>query len=353
MACDEPLATAERSLLAALAGGPFTWDGSGFKGRDVRIVAGGAGATPAEPPDSGATEPGGKPAPDPGTVIEPDPGLDLEACREFIPQRDWEAVFGPATGRGGSTGGGTGSSAGGSGGGGSEPAPPPAVDPEPGTTAPAGEPGPGTGSTPEPTEGATEPAPTSSPTEPAPGPTPAPTEPAPGPTAPAPTEPAPAPMAPAPSLPTATEATAEPSPTGMSSASAPPQTEAMPAPTDGPAQIDVADGGDQPVAVDLPAPNPDGGLTRLPVKTLDRPAPTPSVELCRDLFSRIRTIAAGAPVPPASSDGKAESAATRDLAADQAGSVAVDPVLILFLVLAAGVVMLAWIRSIPTRHEAS
>jgi hypothetical protein len=100
--------------------------------------------------------------------------------------------------------------------------------------------------------------------------------------------------------------------------------------------------------MDLPAlvGTADEPTRRLPAK-VGEPAPTPGAEACRELLARIRTVAAAAPLPPAQGDGKAEWAGERDLAAN--ASAALNPLLLLLLVLAGGALIVIWLRSIPTR----
>jgi hypothetical protein len=296
MACPEPQATAERTLLAALNAGSFTWDGSGFAGKGVRIVASEVGVAPPLPPDGGTVEPGSKPGVDPG-VIEPEPGMDLEACRRFIPEKEWNAVFGPISGGGGGSGSGnvgSGSGGGATGSGGS------AVEPPPVLIFPA------------PTGG------TSRPNQ---------VDPAPPEASPGTVEPVPA-------------ATA---PTGGTRQTPKPKSEPKPGAT-GTTTTEPSTASDQPVAVDLPATTADGGTHRLPVGVADRPAPTPSTEACRELLSRIRTMAAPAAAIDAGG-GKRESASTRDLAAERTGLL--DPIVAMLLVLAGGGFLVAWLRAIP------
>jgi hypothetical protein len=324
MACDETTATAERTLVRALAAGPFTWDGSGFGGTAVRIVASQAGVPPPQPPDGdGAAEPVGKPGVDPGTGNEPEPGLDLEACRAFIPEKEWEAVFGPAFGRPGSGSTSSGSGGGTVGSGGREGEPPPAiVDPTP-TTPPLAEPNPETPTEPDTTPGTVDP------------------------------EPIPLPSA-------DHEASAEPTaappiePTIEPTAAPPiePTTEPISGSTSG----QLANDADQPVAMDLPAPVAahDGDATRLPAKVQDHPTMKPGAETCRELLLRIRTmVAAGAPPGAPSTDGKAEAASAADMRAERSSAALTDPVVVLLLVLAAGSLLVLWLRSIPPRRPAA
>jgi hypothetical protein len=311
MACEGRLAEAEQALLAALAAGPFTWDGSGFAGKEARIVASQVGVSGAQPPDGAVSDPDapvGKPV-EPGGAV-PEPGLDLEACRRLIPEKEWQAVFGPAGAQTGTAPGNVGSGRGGgsTGSGGTEAAPPPVViDPAP-ASPPSGE----------------------------------------GFRTPVPASPVPASPAPAPSTDTVEP---DPAPTpGDSRPNPRPKSEPMPGPTTGVADLAPAITPDQAVAVDLPATTDDGSARRLPLEVSDRPVPTPSTESCRELLSRIRVLAAGAPGAPAA-DGAAETAGARDMA-DRAAA-AVDPLVVTLLILLGGVFVVGWLRAIPGRPRQS
>jgi hypothetical protein len=373
MACEGPLAETERALVAALTAGPFTWNGSAFTGKGVTIQASEAGTTPAVPPDAPISDPDApvsKPG-GPGPVAPPDPGFDLEACRPFIPEDAWQAVFGPFPGPGGGSGnvgsGSSGSGGASSGGGGGsigigsgeqpvtppvtvDPVPPPVtVDPAPPAT-PVTEPNPGATTAP-----ITQPA-----ESPAPAPTPAgESQPTPGP------EEGPMPSA---------EPDGTPAPDASPVPNASPAPDASPAPNadqpntnvptidsgvtliapqvaeDQPVAIDLPATTDLPAPTDLPATTEPGEAQRLPLKVVDGPAPTPSAETCREMLAKIRTLAVGAPMAP-SMGGDAETASTRDFAADDAASVGLNPLAALALVLIAGGLVVAWLRTIPGRRE--
>ena len=83
MGCPADLAAAESSLIAALGGGPFNFDGSAFSGKDVRILATAMGTStgPAVPP-------GG------GVIVGPGIAFDPLLCKDLVAPEEWAAVFG-------------------------------------------------------------------------------------------------------------------------------------------------------------------------------------------------------------------------------------------------------------------
>ena len=113
--CPKDQAAAEAALVAALGAGPFARDGSGFTGKGARIVAGGVGTAPVWPADE---VPPDKMVDPNGTVSSPiiDPApFDLEQCRKFISQKEWDTAFGTGLTGSGSRDGGSGSGGGSSG----------------------------------------------------------------------------------------------------------------------------------------------------------------------------------------------------------------------------------------------
>jgi len=296
--CPKERAAAEAALLAALDAGPFAWDGSGFAGKGARIVASEVGTAPVAPPDQlppdRIVDPNGTVG---GPITEPDP-FDFEQCRGFISQKEWDAVFGGGlTGSGTRDGGGSvpGSGSGTTGSSGS------GITVDPGTGGASVPGGSGTGKGVPPTGGSVEPAPSASAT----------------------------------SKPNA-RPTATPIPGTVQIAPAP-------GVIGGP--VPGATGGAEPApAIDLPLIGPGG---KPPMATISGPAPAPSGEYCRELLGRIRVMAAAAPNADQSRTGAAGTGA--ELARDAVGERSIPPILAAALVIVGGLILLAWLRSIPGR----
>jgi hypothetical protein len=149
--------------------------------------------------------------------------------------------------------------------------------------------------------------------------------------------------------PAASGGATDPAPAGGSKPSAQPRSEPVP-PPNGTTSVGTNTAADQPVAVDVPATS-DAGAKRLPAAVSDRPAPTPSTAACRELLSRIRTMAA----PAAASAGgeKAGGDVARDMVLESAGGVVPDPAVAMLLVLAGGALIVLWLRAIPGRRQPS
>lgn len=80
MGCPPEIAPREAALLAALAAGPFTWDGSGFVGKGARLVASEVGTGPVTPPDA--------------VVVKPGLPFDIMTCKDFVTAEAWAAFMG-------------------------------------------------------------------------------------------------------------------------------------------------------------------------------------------------------------------------------------------------------------------